>query len=184
MAIEYNWYLLHGNDGDTIDEIISNGLLKARKYIWISSAKANDFIVVNEHTKEGELLSKKIFRLAQRGVDFKFILAPHEKTKIYKNAKTFYQKLRDIDNIEFKFCYDMHMKVIIVDGTWMYFGSANLTGAGIGSRTRKGKNNFEIGTITIDQKAIEPIELLLQDIWIGSECKGCYQKSKGYCKGI
>lgn len=55
---------------------------------------------------------------------------------------------------------------------------------GIGSRTRKVKNNFEVGTITIDQKAIEPIEVQLQDIWIGSECKNYYQKSKGYCKGI
>ncbi len=66
LAIEYNGYLLHGNDGDTIDEIINNGLLKARKYVWISGAKVNDFIVVNEHTKEGEQLSKKIYRMAQR----------------------------------------------------------------------------------------------------------------------
>ena len=66
----------------------------------------------------------------------------------------------------------------------MYFGSANLTGAGIGSRTRKGKNNFEIGTITIDQRVIEPVEVQLQNIWIGSECKGCYQKQKGYCERI
>ena len=66
----------------------------------------------------------------------------------------------------------------------MYFGSANLTGVGIGSRTRKGKNNFEIGTITIDQNIIEPIEIQLQDIWIGSECNNCYQKQKRYCKGI
>ena len=66
LAIEYNGYLLHGNDGDTIDEIINNGLLKARKCVWISGAKVNDFIVVNEHTKEGEQLSKKIYRMAQR----------------------------------------------------------------------------------------------------------------------
>ena len=122
--------------------------------------------------------------MSQRGVNFKIILAPHEQTKTYKNAKTFYQKMKDIENIDFRFCYDMHMKVIIVDGTWMYFGSANLTGAGIGSRTRKGKNNFEVGTITIDQKAIEVIEYQLQQIWNSNECKGCYQKQKGYCKGI
>ena len=176
--------MLYGNDGDTIDEIINNGLLKARKYVWITGAKANDFIVVNEHTKEGEQITQKIYQMAQRGVEFKFILAPHEKTKAYKNTKTFYQKLKDTKNIEFGFCYDMHMKVILVDGTWMYFGSANLTGAGIGSRTRKGKNNFEIGTITIDEKVINAIEYQLQEIWNGNECRECYQKQKGYCKGI
>ncbi|HUT79780.1 MAG TPA: phospholipase D family protein [Candidatus Bathyarchaeia archaeon] len=184
MAIEYIGYLLYGNDGDTIDEIINNGLLKARKYVWISSAKVGDFIVVNDHTKEGEQLSNKIYQMAKRGVKFKFLLAPHEKTKAYKNTQTFYQKLEGVENIEFEFCYDMHMKVILVDGTWMYFGSANLTGAGIGSRSRKGKNNFEVGTITIDQKAIDAIEYQLQQIWNGNECQGCYQKQKGYCKGI
>lgn len=71
------------------------------------------------------------------------------------------------------------MKSLIVDSTWLYFGSANLTGAGLWSRTREGRNNFEIGTITIDQKAIESVELLIQDIWIGSKCNSCYQKSKG-----
>lgn len=184
MAIEYNGYLLFGNDGDTIDEIIHNGLLKAQKYVWITGAKVSDFMVVNPNTKEGEHITKKIYQLAQRGIKFKFILAPHEQKKTYKNAKTFYQKLQGIENIEFEFCYDMHMKVILVDGTWMYFGSANLTGAGIGSRTRKGKNNFEIGTITIDQKAIAAIEYQLEQIWNGTECLGCYQKQKGYCKGI
>jgi len=184
LAIEYNGYLIYGNDGDNIDEIINNGLLKAQKYVWISGAKVGDFLVVNPKTKEGEHITKKIYQMAQRGVKFKFILAPHEKKKTYKNAKTFYQKLQGIDNIEFEFCYDMHMKVILVDGTWMYFGSANLTGAGIGSRTRKGRNNFEIGTITIDQRAIEPIETQLQDIWIANECKDCYQKQTGYCEGI
>ena len=52
MSILYEGYMLYGNDGDTIDEIINNGLLKARKYVWISGAKVSDFIVVNEHTKE------------------------------------------------------------------------------------------------------------------------------------
>lgn len=73
---------------------------------------------------------------------------------------------------------------ILVDGMWMYFGSANLTGTGIGSRTRKGRNNFEVGTITIDQRAIGPIEAQLHDIWVGNECKDCYQKEKNYCRGI
>ncbi|MGC9779593.1 MAG: hypothetical protein HZR80_10160 [Candidatus Heimdallarchaeota archaeon] len=117
MTLEFQGYLLYGNDGDTIDHIITNGLLKARKYVWISGAKASDFIVVNKNTKEGEQISKKLYQMSQRGVDFKFILAPHEKTKIYKNTQTFYQKMKDIENVDFRFCYDMHMKVIIEDSS-------------------------------------------------------------------
>ncbi|NHK31155.1 MAG: hypothetical protein FK730_07370 [Asgard group archaeon] len=66
----------------------------------------------------------------------------------------------------------------------MYFGSANFTSAGLGTRFRKGQNNFEIGTITIYQTAIEAIEHQLHEIWNSNECQNCYQKKKGYCKGI
>ncbi len=115
LTIEFEGYLLYGNDGDTIEHIINEGLLKAKKYVWISGAKASDFIVVNKKTKEGEQLTKKIYQMAQKGVNFKFIFAPHEKTKTYKNAQTFYQKLRNVENISFEFCYDMHMKVNLVN---------------------------------------------------------------------
>jgi len=54
----------------------------------------------------------------------------------------------------------------------------------MGSRTRKGRNNFEIGTITVDREATSVIEKLLWQIWSGDHCQGCYQKQKGYCKGI
>jgi len=54
----------------------------------------------------------------------------------------------------------------------------------MGSRTRKGRNNFEIGTITVDREAISVIEKLLWQIWSRDHCQGCYQKQKGYCKGI
>jgi len=96
----------------------------------------------------------------------------------HQEEKKFYQKLKEVENIEFEFCYNMHMKIVLIDSTLLYYGSAKLTGAGIGSRTRKGKNNFEVGTITINQRAIEPVEVQLQDIWIASECNDCYQKQK------
>jgi len=57
--------------------------------------------------------------------------------------------------------YNIIKEFKIVNGTWAYFGSANSTGAGMGSRTRKGRNNFEIGTITVDREAISIIEKLL-----------------------
>ena len=54
----------------------------------------------------------------------------------------------------------------------------------MGSRTRKGRNNFEIGTITVDREAISRIEKLLWQIWYGDHCQGSYQEQKRYCKGI
>lgn len=39
-------------------------------------------------------------------------------------------------------CPRVHFKCIIVDGVKAYFGSANLTGAGMGAKSEK-KRNFE-----------------------------------------
>ncbi|MGC9779582.1 MAG: hypothetical protein HZR80_10105 [Candidatus Heimdallarchaeota archaeon] len=178
MTTEFSGYFLSGNNGDSFDYIVHNGFMKAKKRIWFTSAKTTDFMIPNPRTKEAFQFSQRLYQLAKQGKKIKFILAPREK------EKKFYKKLKDVENIEFAFCYNMHMKFVLVDSTWLYFGSANLTGAGVGSRTREGRNNFEIGVITIDQKTIEPVELLLQDIWIGSKCKNCYQKQKGYCEGI
>jgi len=61
---------------------------------------------------------------------------------------------------------------------------AQETGAGLGSRTRKKRNNFELGVITLDEIVISEVESLLWDIWNGKECQNCYQKEKGYCKRI
>ncbi len=50
--------MLSGNDGDNVDEIITNGLLRARKYLWIASAKANDFIVDDTYTNPNNPIYK------------------------------------------------------------------------------------------------------------------------------
>jgi len=178
LIAEFEGYILTGNDGESFEHIVYNGFMRAKKRIWFTSAKVTDFIIPNPNTKEAFQFSQRLYQLAKHGIKIKFILAPKEK------EKKFYQKLKDVENIEFAFCYNMHMKIILIDSTWFYFGSANLTGAGLGSRTRKGRNNFETNVITIDESVISQTEALLEEIWGGKHCINCYQKQKGYCKGI
>ncbi|MHA1122701.1 MAG: phospholipase D family protein [Candidatus Heimdallarchaeota archaeon] len=178
MSIPFEGYMLLGNTGESFEHIVQNGFMKTRENIWFTSAKTTDFMIPHPRTKEAMQFSQRLYQLARRGIKIKLILAPREE------EKNFYKKLKDVENIEFRFCYDMHMKIVLIDSTWLYFGSANLTGAGLGSRSRKGRNNFEMGTITVDQSAISEVEKLLEDIWSGKHCTNCYQKQKGYCKGI
>ena len=178
MIAEIEGYMLLGNDGEAFEHVVQNGFLLAKKEIWFTSAKTTDFMIPNPHTKEAFNFSHWLVRLRDRGVKINFILSPRER------ERKVYQKLKNEENIEFRFCYDLHLKVILTDNSWLYFGSANLTGAGLGSRTRKGRNNFEIGVITTDRDAIMQVERLLLRIWTGAECQNCYQKNRGYCKGI
>lgn len=178
MISEIEGSLILGNDDDSFEHIVHNGFLLAKEEIWFTSAKTTDFMIPNPHTKEAFNFTHWLVRLRNRGVKINFILTPREK------EKKVYQKLKNEENIEFRFCYNLHLKVILTDRSWLYFGSANLTGAGLGSRTRKGRNNFEIGVITTNKQAIMNVERLLLRIWNGLECDSCYQKTKCYCKGI
>ncbi len=66
----------------------------------------------------------------------------------------------------------MHFKAVIVDGAWVYLGSANLTGAGLGAK-HEDKRNFELGFVTEDFETIDRATALFQAVWSGAECATC-----------
>jgi len=72
-------------------------------------------------------------------------------------------------------CPRVHFKSVVVDGQFAYSGSANLTGAGMGAKSKE-KRNFESGFITTDKEIIEKIMQQYDEVWIGSHCKGCRRK--------
>ena len=61
-------------------------------------------------------------------------------------------------------CPRVHFKCIIVDGVKAYFGSANLTGAGMGAKSVK-KRNFENGVLTDDPTLVEPLVEQFDSVW-------------------
>ena len=69
-------------------------------------------------------------------------------------------------------CPRVHFKCIIVDGVKAYFGSANLTGAGMGAKSEK-KRNFENGVLSDDPALVEPLVEQFDSVWRGAFCKGC-----------
>ncbi len=69
-------------------------------------------------------------------------------------------------------CPRMHAKAIIADGTWMYLGSANLTGAGLGAKSRR-RRNFEAGIVTDDPHLIDPVADMLHEVFTGERCADC-----------
>ena len=59
-----------------------------------------------------------------------------------------------------------------VDGVKAYFGSANLTGAGMGAKSEK-KRNFENGVLTDDPALVEPLVEQFDSVWRGDFCRDC-----------
>src|SRR5229473_1158043 len=61
---------------------------------------------------------------------------------------------------------------VLVDGAWVYLGSANLTGAGLGAKG-DARRNFELGFCTEDFEVIDRVTALFQAVWTGAECGAC-----------
>jgi phosphatidylserine/phosphatidylglycerophosphate/cardiolipin synthase-like enzyme len=71
-----------------------------------------------------------------------------------------------------KICPRVHFKAVLIDSAWLYLGSANLTGAGLGAK-HKDNRNFEVGFVTEDFDTIDRITALFESVWSGAECKTC-----------
>ena len=69
-------------------------------------------------------------------------------------------------------------KLIIIDSTIAYVGSANLTGAGMGMKSPR-KRNFKAGILTDDPEMVEAAIEQFDNVWIGKFCKECGRRE--YC---
>ena len=72
-------------------------------------------------------------------------------------------------------CPRVHFKCIIVDGIKAYFGSANLTGAGMGAKSER-KRNFENGILTDAPSLVNPLVEQFDSVWRGDFCCDCGRK--------
>jgi phosphatidylserine/phosphatidylglycerophosphate/cardiolipin synthase-like enzyme len=80
-----------------------------------------------------------------------------------------------ISGMERLLCPRMHCKCVIVDGTFAYSGSANLTGAGMGAKSGRTRN-FESGIITDDRTLVSAVMKQFDEVWIGGFCGKCLRK--------
>ena len=76
------------------------------------------------------------------------------------------------EGMERMLCPRVHFKCIIVDGRTAYFGSANLTGAGMGAKSER-KRNFENGVLSDDPALVAPLVEQFDSVWRGDFCRDC-----------
>jgi phosphatidylserine/phosphatidylglycerophosphate/cardiolipin synthase-like enzyme len=82
-------------------------------------------------------------------------------------------------NFSMRRCLRVHFKCVVVDDSKLFFGSPNLTGAGMGAKA-KNRRNFEIGVITTDASIKEKMNALFEEIWNGKMCGQCGRKKVCY----
>ena len=113
--------------------------------------------------------------LLRRGIEIRLIHAKEPGPAFRQDFDRFPGLWGGIERV---LCPRVHFKCIIADGVRAYFGSANLTGAGMGA---KGENrrNFENGVLTNDPALVEPLAEQFDSVWLGAYCSKCGRRQ--YC---
>ncbi len=159
-------------NSEIFDKVTAGIIPAAKNYVWIGTANIKDLYV-----KKGsrmvpflEILSD----LIKKKVEIRLIFAREPGEAFQKDFDKYPLLIRLLEQFH---CPRVHFKTVIVDGTHAYTGSANLTGAGMGMKS-KDRRNFEAGILTTDKDFINRLMKQFDDIWSGKNCKTCGRKDQ------
>lgn len=153
------------------DEVIADGMARAKKSVWIATANVKELFVERKGARRGVGSIVGMFAdLHTRGVELKLLHAELPSRRFRAAFDRYPELVRG--GLAMKQCPRVHMKAVIIDGTRLYLGSANFTGAGLGMKG-DGKRNFELGFMTEDFELLDRVQALFDAIWRGQPCTGC-----------
>ena len=147
--------------------VIEEGINLAARSIWIATANLKDMQIAMCKGRYRSIV-EHLNDLAKNGIEIKLLYGGDPSIRFKKSYL-----MSDIHKgFSLLRCSRVHMKTIIIDGSCMYLGSANLTGAGEGVK-KENLRNFEMGIITKDINEIDKAQSLFNMIWEGAFCKEC-----------
>ncbi len=156
------------------DEVM-RAVIKARCSVWIATANLKELLVEGRRVS---VRSRRRFRsileifdeLADKGIELRILHARFPSGPFRERFDGLPRLVAG--GLELRECPRVHMKAVIVDGAFLYLGSANWTGAGLGAKG-EGRRNFELGVITDDEQYIDHVQAVYEAIWRGRECGAC-----------
>jgi phosphatidylserine/phosphatidylglycerophosphate/cardiolipin synthase-like enzyme len=149
-------------------KVVQDRIAHARESVWIATANVKAMYV----ELEGRFrpVVELFAQLARRGVELRVL---HAELPSRPFRAAFDRQKRLVQGgLELKLCPRVHFKAVVVDGAWVYLGSANLTGAGLGAKDAR-RRNFELGLGTEDFELIDRVTALFEAVWSGAECARC-----------
>jgi len=165
-------------------DAVVKAAMNAERSLWIATANLKELMVEDERARPGRR------RTAHGGGEFRSVLevlaGPVERGLEVRilhaspPSRPFREDLRRLSSLrrsgrgafEMRLCPRVHFKAVIVDGTMLYLGSANWTGAGLGARG-EGRRNFEIGLTSRDDLLLDEVQAYYDRVWSGAECGAC-----------
>jgi len=160
-------------DYEIYEKVLLGEVPHTERFLWIGTSDLKDLHV----SKNGKMVPflEILSDLIKKGVEIRLIHAK-EPGAAFRGDFDRYPNL--INGMERILCPRVHLKTVVIDGRVAYTGSANLTGAGMGAKSKK-RRNFEAGILTTDPELIEKLMEHFDSIWMGTHCKDCGRKE--YC---
>ena len=159
------------SDSEIHAEVVQDAILSCERFLWIATSDIKDM-----HVKKGRRFVpflETLSELVATGISVRLIHAK-EPGPAFRTDYDRYPNL--IEGMEMILCPRTHFKSVIVDGRIAYTGSANLTGAGLGAKS-KDRRNFEAGILTDDPSLVRPIMRQFDQLWMGENCPSCQRKA-------
>ncbi len=158
---------------DNLFQKVIAPIANTKTHVWIGTADIKDMHV--HHKGKVKSFLEILNELSKKRVKIRLL---HAKEPGENFRKSFDKYPLLWKSLERQLCPRVHFKIIVIDGKMAYMGSANLTGAGLGIKS-KDTRNFESGIITSDPILVEKIMNQFDEVWMGKFCKNC--KRKDYC---
>ena len=162
------------SDRSIYERVIRDAVPRAEERVWIATADIKDLQVEKGDGGVRPFLGV-LAELVRKGVEVRLVHAK-EPGENWRRDFDRYPVLRE--GMERMLCPRVHFKCVVVDGRWAYFGSANLTGAGMGAKSVRNRN-FESGVWTDEPELVRAQEEQFDAVWRGEFCEACGRKA--YC---
>lgn len=159
-------------DNNHYSEVVELAM-KAKHTLWIGTADIKDMIVMQGKTEKPFV--GVLSDLIEKGVSVRLIHAK-EPGQAFRQDFDRYKRLHS--SLERVLCPRVHYKIIVIDCSICYIGSANLTGAGMGMKSPN-RRNFEAGILTDEPSLVDEAMEEFDKVWRGEMCKKCQRKQ--YC---
>lgn len=157
------------SDSDHYSTLIDLAM-KAKRSLWIGTADIKDMYVLKGKVEKPFL--GVLSDLLGKSVEVRLIHAK-EPGPNFREDFDRYPRLAKL--LERVMCPRVHFKMIIIDQTTCYIGSANLTGAGMGMKSAQ-RRNLEAGVLTDAPEIVTAAIEEFDKVWRGSACKKCQRK--------
>jgi phosphatidylserine/phosphatidylglycerophosphate/cardiolipin synthase-like enzyme len=154
-------------DDHHLQRVVLDGILKAKTSLDIATADFKAMLIPTPSGKQASTIVKIFRRLVNKGVEIRLLHSGIPSRFVLEELR---QEIPD--GLTIRRCPRMHAKVVIIDCRSMYLGSANLTGAGLGAKS-KDKRNFEMGILTENPQLVDPVLDHFNAVWEGRFCESC-----------